>query len=170
MALDKAAKRYLASQTRGRLATIGSDGVPQNKPVGFTYNAELGTIDIAGFNMDNSAKYRNVGINSNVAFVVDDAVSEGAAGMRFAEIRVGRVVSALVDVPKTAPGVGPESVGVDVVDQWPDAIGRPGPALLDRDRPKSLDPSAPRRKKVVCTRVYRIECSSRCEDHDYTKR
>ena len=87
MALDDAAQRYLASQTRGRLATIGPDGVPQNKPVGFTYNVELGTIDIAGFNMDTSAKYRNVGINSNVAFVVDDAVSEGAAGMRFIEVR-----------------------------------------------------------------------------------
>jgi PPOX class F420-dependent enzyme/OxyR family protein/uncharacterized protein (TIGR02246 family) len=87
MALDNAAKEYLASQSRGRLATIGSDGVPQNKPVGFTYNAELETIDIAGFNMDSSAKYRNVGINSNVAFVVDDSVSEGAAGMRFIEIR-----------------------------------------------------------------------------------
>jgi PPOX class F420-dependent enzyme/OxyR family protein/uncharacterized protein (TIGR02246 family) len=102
MALDDAAKRYLASQTHGRLATIGSDGVPQNKPVGFTYNAELGTIDIAGFNMDTSAKYRNVGINSNVAFVVDDAVSEGAAGMRFVEIR-GQAEQVSVE---PSPGVG----------------------------------------------------------------
>jgi PPOX class F420-dependent enzyme/OxyR family protein/uncharacterized protein (TIGR02246 family) len=102
MALDNAAKRYLASQSRGRLATIGSDGVPQNKPVGFTYNAELGTIDIAGFNMDTSAKYRNVGINSNVAFVVDDAVSEGAAGMRFIEIR-GQAEHVSVE---PSPGVG----------------------------------------------------------------
>ena len=37
--------------------------------------------------MDTSAKYRNVGINPNVAFVVDDAVSEEAAGMRFVEVR-----------------------------------------------------------------------------------
>ena len=102
MALDNVAKRYLASQTRGRLATIGSDGVPQNKPVGFTYNAELGTIDIAGFNMDTSAKYRNVGINSNVAFVVDDAVSEGAAGMRFIEVR-GQAEQVSVE---PSPGVG----------------------------------------------------------------
>ena len=59
MAFDDATQRYLAGQTRGRLATIGLDGTPQNKPVGFVYNAELGTIDIAGFNMDASAKYRN---------------------------------------------------------------------------------------------------------------
>jgi pyridoxamine 5'-phosphate oxidase family protein len=110
MALDNAAKRYLASQTRGRRATIGSDGVPQNKPVGFTYNAELGTIDIAGFNMDNSAKYRNVGINSNVAFVVDDAVSEGAAGMRFVEIR-GQAEQVSVE-PSPGAGLSPHIIRI----------------------------------------------------------
>jgi PPOX class F420-dependent enzyme/OxyR family protein/uncharacterized protein (TIGR02246 family) len=102
MALDNAAKRYLAGQSRGRLATIGSDEVPQNKPVGFTYNAELGTIDIVGFNMGTSAKYRNVGINSNVAFVVDDSVSEGAAGMRFVEVR-GQAEQVSLEA---LPGVG----------------------------------------------------------------
>jgi PPOX class F420-dependent enzyme/OxyR family protein/uncharacterized protein (TIGR02246 family) len=87
MALDDASLRYLAGQGRGRLATIGPDGVPQNKPVGFAYNTERGTIDIAGFDMEASAKYRNVAVNPKVAFVVDDAISEGAAGMRFLEIR-----------------------------------------------------------------------------------
>jgi Pyridoxamine 5'-phosphate oxidase len=42
MALDDASQRYLASQGHGRLATVGPDGHPQNKPVGFHYNAELG--------------------------------------------------------------------------------------------------------------------------------
>lgn len=102
MALSDAAQRYLAGQTRGRLATIGPDGTPQNKPVGFTYNGELGTIDIAGFNMDTSAKYRNVGIDPNVAFVVDDAVSEGAAGMRFVEVR-GQAEQVSVE---PSPGLG----------------------------------------------------------------
>jgi PPOX class F420-dependent enzyme/OxyR family protein/uncharacterized protein (TIGR02246 family) len=86
-ALDAASRHYLASQQRGRLATLGLDGSPQNKPVGYTYNAELGTIDIAGIDMETSAKFRNVGVNPDVAFVVDDAISEGAAGMRFLEIR-----------------------------------------------------------------------------------
>jgi PPOX class F420-dependent enzyme/OxyR family protein/uncharacterized protein (TIGR02246 family) len=98
MALDRAAQRYLGGQTRGRLATVGLDGMPQNKPVGFIYNAELGTIDIAGFNMDTSAKYQNVGVNPNVAFVVDDAVSDGAAGMRFIEIR-GQAEQVSVEPP-----------------------------------------------------------------------
>jgi PPOX class F420-dependent enzyme/OxyR family protein/uncharacterized protein (TIGR02246 family) len=110
MALDNAAQWYLASQTRGRLATIGPDGVPQNKPVGFTYNVELGTIDIAGFNMDTSAKYRNVGINPNVAFVVDDAVSEGAAGMRFIEVR-GQAEQ-ISGEPSTGVGLSPHIIRI----------------------------------------------------------
>jgi PPOX class F420-dependent enzyme/OxyR family protein/uncharacterized protein (TIGR02246 family) len=87
MTLAAAFSRYLADQSKGRLATIGPDGGPQNKPVGFTYNGETGTIDIAGFEMDTSAKYRNVGLNRHVAFVVDDAIGEGASGMRFVEVR-----------------------------------------------------------------------------------
>jgi pyridoxamine 5'-phosphate oxidase family protein len=87
MPLDEAEQRYLAGQARGRLATLGSNGEPQNKPVGFTYNAELGTIDVAGFRMETSAKYRNVAVHPTVAFVVDDAIGKGASGMRFLEIR-----------------------------------------------------------------------------------
>jgi len=40
---------------------------PQNKPAGFVYNAEPGTIDIVGFDMESFAKYRNVGVNPNAA-------------------------------------------------------------------------------------------------------
>jgi PPOX class F420-dependent enzyme/OxyR family protein/uncharacterized protein (TIGR02246 family) len=79
--------QYLRSQSQGRLATIGGDGSPQNKPVGYRYNAELGTIDIGGFNMEASAKYRNVAKNPQVSFVVDDAIGEGPPGMRFVEVR-----------------------------------------------------------------------------------
>jgi pyridoxamine 5'-phosphate oxidase family protein len=87
MTLDEASQRYLAGQARGRLATVGPNGEPQNKPVGFAYNAELGTLDISGLNMETSAKYRNIAVHPNVAFVVDDAIGEGASGMRFLEIR-----------------------------------------------------------------------------------
>jgi pyridoxamine 5'-phosphate oxidase family protein len=38
-------------------------------------------------NMERSAKYRNVAIHPDVAFVIDDATGEGAAGMRFIEVR-----------------------------------------------------------------------------------
>jgi pyridoxamine 5'-phosphate oxidase family protein len=87
MTLDDVHVRYLASHQLGRLATVAPDGTPQNKPVGYWYNTETGTIDIGGWNMERSAKYRNIAAHPDVAFVVDDAVGEGAAGMRFLEIR-----------------------------------------------------------------------------------
>jgi pyridoxamine 5'-phosphate oxidase family protein len=87
MPLDPAHVHYLADHRQGRLATVAPDGTPQNKPVGYRYNPELGTIDIAGFNMDASAKYRNIALHPEVSFVVDDAIGEGASGMRFVEIR-----------------------------------------------------------------------------------
>ena len=51
---------YLSGQRLGGLATIAPDGTPHNKLVSFHYNAEVGTIDIYGFNMDISKKFRNV--------------------------------------------------------------------------------------------------------------
>lgn len=87
MPLDDRYVRFLADHRQGRLATVAPDGTPQNKPVGYEYNVELGTIDIAGFTMETSAKYRNIATHPDVAFVVDDAIGEGAAGMRFVEVR-----------------------------------------------------------------------------------
>ena len=79
--------RYLTSHSQGRLATVGPDGGPQNKPVGYQYNAELGTIDIGGMFNERSAKYRNVAREPKVSFVIDDAVGQGIEGTRFLEIR-----------------------------------------------------------------------------------
>jgi pyridoxamine 5'-phosphate oxidase family protein len=69
------------------LATVGPNGTPQVKPLGFTYNSTLGTIDIAGFNMARSAKYRNVRTNPDVAFVVDEVTESTMEGAHFLEIR-----------------------------------------------------------------------------------
>ena len=87
MSLHDAYVRYLTEHHQGRLATVGPDGTPQVKPVGYQYNTETGTIDISGFTMERSAKYRNVAVHPQVAFVVDDAIGEGAQNMRFVEIR-----------------------------------------------------------------------------------
>jgi pyridoxamine 5'-phosphate oxidase family protein len=87
MIITDAEQRFLARQPRGHLATIGSDGTPQVKPLGFTYNAALGTIDIAGFNMGGSAKYRNIQANPRVAFVVDEVTEASMDGAHFLEIR-----------------------------------------------------------------------------------
>ena len=87
MILTDAEQRFLARQPLGHLATIGPDGTPQVKPLGFTWNAALGTIDIAGFNMGASAKYRNVQANPRVALVVDEMTEASMEGAHFLEIR-----------------------------------------------------------------------------------
>ena len=87
MTFRDAEVRFLTRQDRGHLATLGPNGLPQVKPLGFTYNPTLGTIDITGFNMGGSAKYRNVQANPNVAFVVDEVTEESMEGAHFLEIR-----------------------------------------------------------------------------------
>lgn len=88
-AIDAAHVRYLSEQRRGVLATIAPSGIPQAKPVGFRYTADLGTIDISGSELERSAKFRNVSENPQVAFTVDDVPDPdaGAAGVRFMETR-----------------------------------------------------------------------------------
>jgi len=78
---------YLQTQRLGRLATVDSRGAPQNNPVGFRYNAELGTIDIGGRNMGASRKFANLAVNPRVAFVVDDIASVQPWRVRCVEIR-----------------------------------------------------------------------------------
>ena len=85
-----------------RLATVQPDGTPQVNPVGFSYNAELGTIDIGGYNMASSRKFRNVAENSRVAFVVDDIVSRQPWRVRCLEIR--GTAEAVGDTPGLAAG------------------------------------------------------------------
>lgn len=87
MTLTDAEQRFLTRQPRGHLSTIGPDGMPQLKPLGFTYNSILGTIDITGFNMGKSAKYRNIRANPRVAFVVDEVTEPTMEGVHFLEIR-----------------------------------------------------------------------------------
>jgi pyridoxamine 5'-phosphate oxidase family protein len=66
---------YLQGERRlGRLATITPDGGPHLVPLGWSYNAELDTIDISGRNFAATRKFRNVRTNPKVAFVVDDVL------------------------------------------------------------------------------------------------
>jgi pyridoxamine 5'-phosphate oxidase family protein len=78
---------FLEQVDLGRLATIQRDGTPQNSPVGFSYNPDLGTIDIAGYHMSASQKFRNLAHNPKVAFVVDDIASRDPWRVRCLEIR-----------------------------------------------------------------------------------
>jgi pyridoxamine 5'-phosphate oxidase family protein len=92
---------YLKTQALGRLATVQSDGTPQVNPVGFHYNEELTTIDIGGYNMASSQKFRNVAENGLVAFVVDDIVSKQPWRVRCLEIR-GTAEAVGGDTPNAA--------------------------------------------------------------------
>jgi pyridoxamine 5'-phosphate oxidase family protein len=78
---------YLAAQPLGRLATAGPGGTLQNNPVGFKVDPATGTIDIGGWNMGASRKFRNVAANGQVAFVVDDLVSVQPWTVRGLEVR-----------------------------------------------------------------------------------
>ncbi|MCP2296298.1 pyridoxamine 5'-phosphate oxidase family protein [Nocardia amikacinitolerans] len=101
---------YLRSQRLGRLATVRPDGSPQNNPVGFRYNAELGTIDIAGWNMGSSRKFRNLATNDRVAFVVDDIASVQPWRVRCLEIR--GTAEALTDVDTYMSGASRELIRI----------------------------------------------------------
>jgi pyridoxamine 5'-phosphate oxidase family protein len=78
---------------------LGTDGAPQVRPVGFSYNPELDTIDIGGMNMGASRKYRNVQADGRVSFVVDDLASVDPWRPRGVEVR-GRAET----VPGSAAG------------------------------------------------------------------
>jgi pyridoxamine 5'-phosphate oxidase family protein len=98
MPLTSAEIDYLEAQQLGRLATVQPDGSPQVKPVGFRYNPELGTIDIGGFRMSVSQKFRNVSHDGRAALVIDDIASTQPWRVRFLEIRgIAEAVPALPD-------------------------------------------------------------------------
>jgi pyridoxamine 5'-phosphate oxidase family protein len=78
---------YLASQRLGRLATVQPNGTLQVSPVGFSYNPATATIDINGYNLDASRKFRNIAANGRAAFVIDDLVSVQPWRVRCLEIR-----------------------------------------------------------------------------------
>ena len=63
---------YLQTQRLGRLATVNERGEPQVAVVGFRYNPEFDTIDIGGYDMANTQKFRNISRNGLASFLVDD--------------------------------------------------------------------------------------------------
>ncbi|KZB87534.1 PPOX class F420-dependent oxidoreductase [Amycolatopsis regifaucium] len=78
---------YLAGQGLGRLATAQPNGTLQVSPVGYVYNPETRTIDITGYELAKSKKFRNVAANGQAAFVVDDMPSQDPPRIRCLEIR-----------------------------------------------------------------------------------
>jgi pyridoxamine 5'-phosphate oxidase family protein len=108
-------------------------GRPQNKPVGFRYNPESGTIDIYGLSMEKSAKFRNVEVNPDVAFLADDVTGEGPAGVRFLEIRGRAETVTLPAPPMPESGLSAQIIRIHPrrVISWNVEPGQPG--LRTRD-------------------------------------
>jgi pyridoxamine 5'-phosphate oxidase family protein len=69
-----AERAYLGSQQLGRLATVDAQGRPHVAPVGYTYNESTGTVDIGGFNMSGTAKFKHVRRSGVAALVIDDVL------------------------------------------------------------------------------------------------
>jgi pyridoxamine 5'-phosphate oxidase family protein len=78
---------YLESQRLGRLATAGSDNQPHVVPMAFRYNPDQDTIDVGGFHISRTKKYRDIAQNPRAAFVVDDIVSTDPWKVRMLETR-----------------------------------------------------------------------------------
>lgn len=83
--LTRIQRDYLATQALGRLATVDANGAPQNNPVSFRAN-EDGSIDFGGYSMEKSRKFRNIAMNGQVAFLVDD-LEPNPWSVRVVEIR-----------------------------------------------------------------------------------
>jgi pyridoxamine 5'-phosphate oxidase family protein len=103
--LTSAQVQYMASQRLGRVATSGADGRPHVVPTSFRYNAELGTVDIGGYRVATTKKYRDVQANPWAAIVIDDLVSVDPWTPRMLEVR-GRAEAVASGGADLGPGFG----------------------------------------------------------------
>lgn len=79
-------RAYLDGQQLGRLATVDRKGQPQANAVTFAVR-EDGSIDIGGFAMGTTKKWRNTEGNPLVSLIVDDIVSRQPWVVRGIEVR-----------------------------------------------------------------------------------
>lgn len=88
-----------------RLATIGPDGALHITPVGYAYNPALETIDVGGFRLEQTKKYRDIQREARVAAVVDDVLPPWQP--RGVEVR-GRAEA--ISAPATLIRIHPERI------------------------------------------------------------
>src|SRR4051812_47736634 len=89
-AFTDAELRYLtepAQRRLARVATVGEDGTPHVVPVGWRYNAEHDAIDIGGFNLEQTKKFRDAARSGRAAVVIDDLASVDPWRPRGVEVR-----------------------------------------------------------------------------------
>jgi pyridoxamine 5'-phosphate oxidase family protein len=91
--------RYLTGgQQLGRIATVGADGTPHVVPVGWIYNAARDTIDVAGYELERTKKFRDVARTGRAAIVIDDVESTDPWHPRAIEVR-GRAEAIAMPTP-----------------------------------------------------------------------
>ena len=71
----------------GRIATVGRDGTPHVVPVAWIYNAARDTIDVGGYELELTKKFRDVARGGRVAIVIDDVGGEDEWRPRGIEVR-----------------------------------------------------------------------------------
>jgi pyridoxamine 5'-phosphate oxidase family protein len=77
--LSDAELRFLTTPSRhlGRVATVGRDGNPHVVPSGWTFNTDLGTLDVTGRDVHATKKFRDVTSTGKAAIVID-GIAPGA--------------------------------------------------------------------------------------------
>jgi pyridoxamine 5'-phosphate oxidase family protein len=83
-----AERGYLTGgQQLGRIATVGADGTPHVVPVSWIYNAARDTIDVGGYELELTKKFRDVARSGRAAIVIDDLASTDPWRPRGIEVR-----------------------------------------------------------------------------------
>ncbi|WP_026874893.1 PPOX class F420-dependent oxidoreductase [Jiangella gansuensis] len=74
-AFSEAELAYFASGPGlGRLATVDAAGRPRIVPLGWRYNPDEDALDLGGHDVAATRRFRDVQLNADVAFVVDDVL------------------------------------------------------------------------------------------------
>ena len=111
--------RYLAGGRQlGRLATVGADGTPHVVPVAWIYNAARDTIDIGGYELERTKKFRDVARTGRAAIVIDDLASTDPWRPRAIEVR-GRAEA--ITLPTPLIRIHPERIVSWGLDRAPSA-------------------------------------------------
>ena len=82
----------------GRIATVGADGTPHVVPVGFIFNAVRDAIDVGGYELERTKKFRDAARTGRAAIVIDDLASTDPWHPRGIEIR-GRAEAIALPTP-----------------------------------------------------------------------
>jgi pyridoxamine 5'-phosphate oxidase family protein len=78
---------YLSERRLGRIASVGKDGTPHVTPVGWRIDQEAGVVEVGGYDLTNTKKFRDVERSGRASIVIDDLASTDPWRPRGIEIR-----------------------------------------------------------------------------------